>query len=133
MPTRNQAAKGASRVLPPLNISPSAQKLNSRCLNHRIAAEVAAAAVAAEIPSPNRIELLDKRFDKRRVICQDAVLEISHLLALRAHSGAGEVVRTEVRLRAVDDDALEMHARAEHSLGLLRPLRGSFASLIRPT
>jgi hypothetical protein len=26
-----------------------------------------------------------------------------------------------------------MHARAEHSLGLLRPLRGSFASLIRPT
>ncbi len=79
------------------------------------------------------IELLDERFDKRWIVGQDAVLEIAFLLRLCAHPGIGEVRRAEVRLHTVDDDALKMHTRTKHPLGLLRPLRGSFASLIRPT
>ena len=56
------------------------------------------------------IELLDKRFDKCGVIGEDAVLEVALLLALRAHPRARQIGRTEIRLNAVDDDALEMHA-----------------------
>ena len=41
-----RAAKGASRALPPLKISHPAQNMNSRYLNHWIAAEVARTAVA---------------------------------------------------------------------------------------
>ena len=65
----------------------------------------------AEVPSPDGIELLDKRFDECRIVGQYPVLEVALLLALRAHPGAGEVRRAEVRLNAVDDDAFEMHAR----------------------
>ena len=79
------------------------------------------------------VELLDERFDKRGVVGENAVFEIALLHRLCAHPRAGEIRRTKVRLHTVDDDALEMYARTQHSLGLLRPLRGSFASLIRPT
>jgi len=96
---------------PPLCASASLRK---KTLYHRIAAEFAAAAVSAEIPSPNGIELLDKRFDKRRIVCQNAILEVTLALRLRAHPGTGQVCRAEVCLHAVNNDALEMHARAEH-------------------
>ena len=56
--------------------------MNSRYLNHRIAAEVATTAIAAEITSPDGIELLDKRLDKCGVVGENAVLEIALLLRL---------------------------------------------------
>ena len=105
----------------------------SRYLNHWIVTEVAATAVAAKRSSPDGIELLYKRFDKCGVVGENAVFEVALLLRLRAHARAGQIGRAEVRLNAIDDDALEMHPRTKHPLGLLRPLRGSFASLIRPT
>ena len=77
--------------------------MNSRILHHRIAAEVAASAVAAKRPTPDGIELLDKRFDKCRGIAENAVFEVALLLALRAHLGTGEIRRAEVCLHAVDD------------------------------
>ena len=92
-----------------------------------------ASASFTEVTSPDGVELLDERIDEGGVVGENAVLEIALLLRLRAHAGAGQVGRAEVRLHAVDDDAFETHTRAEPPLGLLRPLRGSFASLIRPT
>ena len=109
----------------------------------------ARANVAAEVTTPNEIELLDKRFDECRIVCQNTVLEIASLLRLRAHSGAGEVGRAEIRLAPINDDALEMYSRTQHPfhpppqiriavevippvrLGLLRPLRGSVSTLLR--
>ena len=49
--------------------------MNSRNLNHWIAAEVAAAAVAAKRPTPDGSELLDERFDKCGVVGQHTVPE----------------------------------------------------------
>ena len=111
----------------------SSQLPRKNDLHHWVAAEVVTAAFAAEVTSPYGIELLGEWPDERGVVGQDAVLEIALLLRLRAHPRAGEIRRAEVRLHAVNDDAFEMDARTEHPLGLLRPLRGSFASLIRPT
>ena len=107
--------------------------MNSRYLNHWVAAEVATSTIAAEIPAPDGIELLDERFDKCGVVGENAVFEIALLLRLRAHARAGQIGRAEIGLNAVHDNTLEMHTRTQHPLGLLRPLRGSFASLIRPT
>ena len=73
---------------------------------------LAAAAVAAEVAAPDRIELLDKRIDEGRIVGQDAVLEVALALRLRAHPRAGKVRRTEVRLTTIHDDALEMDTRA---------------------
>ena len=56
--------------------------MNSRYLNHWVAAEVAATAVAAKRSSPDGIELLDKRLDKCGVVGENAVLEIALLLRL---------------------------------------------------
>ena len=55
--------------------------MNSRHLNHWIAAEIEAAAVATKRPAPDGIELLDKRFDKCRVVAENAVFEVALLLA----------------------------------------------------
>ena len=76
--------------------------MNSRCLNHRIAAEVAAAAVAAKRTSPDGIELLDKRRDKCGVVGENAVLEVALALTLCAHARAGEISRAEVGLHTVN-------------------------------
>ena len=76
--------------------------MNSRNLNHWIAAEVAATAVAAKVTSPGGIELLDKRFDKCGVVGENAVLEIALAHRLRAHPRAGEIRRTEVGLHTVN-------------------------------
>ena len=80
-----------------------------------IAAEVAASTIAAEVTAPDGIELLDKRFDKCRIVCQNAILEITLSLALRAHPCARKVRRAKIRHVPVNDDALEVDARAKHS------------------
>ena len=84
----------------------SSQLPRKNDLHHRVAAEVATAAFAAEVASPDGIELLDKRFDKCGVVGEDAVLEVALLLRLCTHPGSGEIRRAEVRLHAVNDDAL---------------------------
>ena len=78
-------------------------------LRHRIVTEVAAAAIAAKRSSPDGIELLDERFDKCRVVGENAVLEIALLHRLRAHPGTGEIRRAKIRLHAVNDDALKVY------------------------
>ena len=50
-------------------------------LHHWIAAEVAAATVEAKRSTPDGIELLDKWFDKCRVVAENAVFEVALLLA----------------------------------------------------
>ena len=54
---------------------------------------LAAAAVAAEFPSPNRIELFDERIDEVGIVDQDAVLEVAFALGLHAHARTGEIRR----------------------------------------
>lgn len=83
-------------------------------LPHRVAAIVSSPAIAAKVAAPNGIELLDKRLDKCWVVSQNTVLKIALFLGLRSHSSAGEIRRTEIRLYAVNNDALEMNSRAEH-------------------
>ena len=62
----------------------------------------ATATIFAEVTSPNGIELLDKRFDKCRIVCQNAILEVALALGLRAHPGTGQVRRSEIRFHAVN-------------------------------
>ena len=76
--------------------------MSSRNLYNRIAAKVAPTAVGTKIATPNGIELLDKRFDKCLIVCQNAVLEVALALRLRAHPGTGQVRRSEIRLHAVN-------------------------------
>ena len=59
-----------------------------KCLHHRIAAEVAATAVAAEVSSPDGIELFDERLDKCRIVGENTVLEVALALTLRARAAA---------------------------------------------
>ena len=94
---------------------------------------VASATIAAKRPSPDGIELLGEWVYEGGVIGQDAILKVALALGLCAQPRSGEVGAAKVRLYAINNDALEMNARTKHPLGLLRPLRGSFASLIRPT
>ena len=125
--------------------------LCGRKLNHWIAAEFTSTTFATKVTAPNGIELLDKRFDKCWVVSQNTILKIALFLGLRSHSSAGEIRRTEIHLYTINNDTLEMYSQTEHSfhrrperriavevvppvrLGLLRPLRDSFTSLIRPT
>jgi len=58
--------------------------MNSRNLHHRVAAEVATTTIAAEITTPDGIELLDKRRDECRIVGENAVFEVA--LALPASS-----------------------------------------------
>ena len=51
----------------------------------------AAAAFAAECPSPDGVELLDKRIDERGIVGKDAVLKVALALGLCAHARAGEI------------------------------------------
>ena len=73
-----------------------------------------AATIAAERASPDGIELLDEWIDEGRIICQDTVLEVALAFGLRTHARAGEVRRSEIRLDAIYDDALEMDTRTKH-------------------
>ena len=63
----------------------------SNLLYHRIGAMFAAAAFAAKRPSPDGIELLDKRIDERGIIGEDAVFEVALALRLRTHARASEI------------------------------------------
>ena len=108
-------------------------------------------AVAAKGPSPDGVELLDERIDEGGVFGEDTVLEVALSLRLCPHPCAGEVRAAEIRLHAIHDDAFEMDTRTKHPfhrspkrriavevvppvrLGLLRPLRGSVATLLRAT
>ena len=74
----------------------------------------AATAVAAEVASPDGIELFDEWIDECGIVGQNAVLEVALALRLRTHPRTSEIRRAEVRLHAIHDDALEMHTRAEH-------------------
>ena len=51
----------------------------------------AAAAFAAKRPSPDGVELLDKRIDERGIVGKDAVLKVALALRLRTHARAGEI------------------------------------------
>lgn len=90
-----------------------------------------APAVAAELPSPDGIELLDERIDEGGIIGQNTVLEVALALGLRAHARTGEVRATEIRLHAIHDDALEMDARAKHPLHR-RPKRRIAVEIVPP-
>ena len=90
---------------------------------NRINAKGAAAAVAAERAAPDSIELLFKRLDQRRFVCDDAILEVALALRLRAHARARQVRASKPRPASVDDHALEVHARTQHALQAFREAR----------
>ena len=92
---------------------------------------VASATVAAEGTTPDGIELLNERIDEGGVIGEDAVFEVTLLLALRSHPRAGKIGAAEVRLHAIHDDALEMDTRTKHPLHR-RPKRRIAIEVIPP-
>ena len=65
----------------------------------------------AEVAAPDGIELLDERIDEGGIVGEDTVLEVALAHRLRAHSRAGKIRRTEIRLHTIHDDALEMDTR----------------------
>ena len=64
----------------------------------------AAATIAAEVASPDGVELLDKRSEKGGVVGKNAVLEVALLGALRTHPGTRQIGRAEIRLAPVNTD-----------------------------
>ena len=118
-------------AFPPLAIQNFISRSDCEHSHHRVAAEVATATITAEVATPDGIELLDKRFDKCGVVGENAVLEVALLLRLCAHPGTGEIRRAEIRLHAVDDDALEMHPRTKHPLHR-RPERRIAVEVVAP-
>ncbi len=106
-----------------LKFLPTVQKFISRRdlrgrrkLYHWITAEFTSTTFAAEITAPDRIELLDKRFNKCWVIGQNAVLKVALFLALRAHPSSRKICRAKIRLHSINNDTLKMSSRAKHPL-----------------
>lgn len=60
---------------------------------YRIATEVAAAAVSTEVATPCGIELLDERFDRRRIVGENSILEVA-LLHFCTHPCISQVGRS---------------------------------------
>ncbi len=73
--------------------------------------------------SPDVVELLHDFGDDVLVIGDNAGLEVSLVLALGAHAGAGEIGAAGIGEIAVHDHGLEMHPRAQDSLHALYQVR----------
>ena len=80
-----------------------------------VRAEFLSSAVLALETSPNRVELVDGSIDEVGVVGEDASFEVACACALHSESGTGEVGGTDVGEFKVEDDNLEMHARAEQA------------------
>ena len=61
---------------------------------------------------PNRVELVNCRIHKGRIICQDASLEVSGAGALHANASAGKVGGADVGGLQVEDYDLEVNTGA---------------------
>ena len=70
-----------------------------------------AATIAAEVPPPDGIELLDERVNERWIVGEDTVLEVALAHGLCTHPRTGEICRAKVRFHTIYDDALEMDTR----------------------
>ena len=62
---------------------------------------------------PYLIELLHCLLQNRGVVGEDADLEVAGVFALHPDARTGEVGAADVRLLAIEDEHLEMHARTE--------------------
>lgn len=65
--------------------------------------------------SPDAVELFHDFFDEFRLGCNKSGFEISAIVTFGSHSGTCEVAAAGVGEEAVDDDRLEVDARAENS------------------
>ena len=72
--------------------------------------------IAAEIPSPDGIKLLDERINEGGGVGQNAVLKVAFSLGLCPHACTSEVRASKVCLHFIYDDTLEMDTRTKHSL-----------------
>lgn len=80
---------------------------------YRVATEGAALAGMTVLAHPYLIELLHCLFHNHRVVGEDAGLEVAGIFALHPDARAGKVGAADVRLLAIEDEHLEVHARTE--------------------
>ena len=84
-------------------------------LSSGVRTEFLSSAVLALETRPNGVELVDGSIDEVGVVSKDACLEVACAGALHSESGTGEVGGTDVGEFEVEDDNLEVHARAEQA------------------
>ena len=81
--------------------------------HNRVSAAFLPATVLASESSPYRVEVVHCRSDERRVVREDARLEVAPASGFHSHACAREVGRTYIGLLPVKNEYLEMHPRAE--------------------
>lgn len=81
-------------------------------LNHRVGAELLAAAGFALEARPHGVELVHSSLHQGRVFGQDTRLKVAGAAAIHPQTGAGQVGAAYVGQFEVEDDNLEMHPGA---------------------
>ena len=92
------------------------KSLRWQLLHDRVAAEILPAAVPASESSPYRVEVVHCRSDERRVVREDARLEVAPASGFHSHAGTREVGGAYVGLLPVEYEDLEVHPRTEDPL-----------------
>ena len=92
------------------------KSLRWQLFHDRVSAVFLPAAIPAPEPCPYRVEVVHCRSDERRVVREDARLEVAPASGFHSHACAREVGRAYVGLLPVEYEDLEVHPRAEGPL-----------------
>ena len=92
------------------------KSLRWQLLHDRVPAVFLPAAVLASESRPYRVEVVHCRSDERRVVREDARLEVAPASGFHSHAGTREVGGAYVGLLPVEYEDLEVHPRAEGPL-----------------
>ncbi len=82
-------------------------------LSNSISTEILPLAGFAVMPLPDGVEVIGGGIDQRRIVGEDAGLEVAVAFAFHADAGTCEVGRANVGGSAVENHYLEMHPWAE--------------------